>query len=84
MSPDAAEILESAKQLEHDQIAALVHELLGVLEEDEGGTDLEAVQSAWEAEFRRRVDEIRTGAVELVDGQETLALAREDLAARRA
>lgn len=84
MSPDAAEILERAKQLEHDQIAALVHELLGVLEEDEGGTDLEVMQSAWETELRRRVDEVANNTVELVDGRETRALAREELAARRA
>lgn len=83
MVPDTAEVLESAKQREHEQIAGLVHELLGVLDGADTHVDQEAVLSAWHAELRHRLTEIERGDVELVDGEESLALARAELAARR-
>lgn len=40
------------------------------------------VDNAWDAEINRRVDEIRNGDIELVDGEETQRLIRQRLAAR--
>jgi hypothetical protein len=40
-------------------------------------------EAAWTAELDRRVDEIRNGTADLVDGEEVLAEARARLARRR-
>ncbi|MGO1199893.1 MAG: addiction module protein [Dermabacteraceae bacterium] len=52
-------------------------------EEDSEGSD-PAVDAAWQAEFRRRIDSIESGKVELVDGRETMRIAHDRLAERRA
>lgn len=83
MSPNVAEMLENAKSLERDQIADLAYQLLRVLDEDAPHFDQAEVDEAWRAEFRRRIDDIESGRVQLVDGRETIAMAREMLAARR-
>jgi hypothetical protein len=41
------------------------------------------VDSRWGEEIDRRIDDILSGNVELVDGEETRRMAREMLAARR-
>lgn len=41
------------------------------------------IDAAWDSEIDRRVDEILTGKVKLVSGEETMAMARARMAARR-
>ena len=38
---------------------------------------------AWKAEFRRRIDAVESGRVQLVNGPETLRLARQRVASRK-
>lgn len=83
MSHEVAEVLKTAKSLERGQIADLAYQLLRVLDEDQAEVEQDHVDAAWSAEFRSRVDAIESGEVELVDGRETLAMARAMLAARR-
>ncbi|WP_415116555.1 addiction module protein [Microbacterium sp.] len=42
------------------------------------------MDAAWQAEFRRRIDDIESGRIQLVDGRETLRIARGRIAERRA
>lgn len=51
---------------------------------DEPVEDQEVIDASWNAEFRRRIDEIESGAVELVDGEETMRMARERIAQKLA
>ena len=83
MTRDVAEVLETVRSLERDQIADLAYQLLRVLDADDEQIPQESVDAAWHAEFGRRIDDIENGKVELVDGRETLAIARATLAARR-
>lgn len=83
MSPTVAEMFEKAKSLEHDEMADLVYQLLRVLDDKDPDLDQAEVDQAWRAEFRRRINDVESERVELVDGRETLAMAREMLAARR-
>lgn len=80
---DAAEVLENAKQLDRAQIAGIVHELLGVLDDAEHSDVATTAHAAWKEELHRRVEEIQRGDVELVDGRTTIALARAELESRR-
>ncbi|MGN6204183.1 addiction module protein [Humibacter sp.] len=83
MAPDIAEVLTSAKSLAREQIADLAYELLRVLDEDQAPVDQATVDAAWSAELRRRVDDVESGAVEVVSHQETVAEARAFIASRR-
>src|SRR5690625_7253030 len=83
MAPDVSEFLETAKLLSRDDIADLAYQLLQVLD-GEASADAATVESAWRADFRRRIDEIESGEVELVDGRQTLTMARAMRTARRA
>lgn len=83
MAPEVADVLETAKSLNRDQIADLAYHLLQVLDDDLAGVDQARIDAAWRADLRRRTDEIENGRVQLVDGPETLAMARAMLAKRR-
>jgi hypothetical protein len=83
MAPEVAEVLKTAKSLKRDQIADLAYQLLRVLDDDATEVDQAHVDAAWRVEFRRRVDNIESGKVQLVDHEETVAHARALLAARR-
>lgn len=41
------------------------------------------IDAAWDEEIDRRIDDIMSGQVELVDGEETRRMAREILSSRR-
>ncbi len=58
------------------EIAALALQQMSDAEQAE-------VDAAWDEEIDQRIDEILTGKVELVDGEETSRMARARLAARR-
>lgn len=84
MTREVAEMLETAKLLGREQLADLAYQLLRVLDDEDEQIDQETIDAAWRAEFGRRIDDIESGKVELVDGRQTLAMARAMLDARRA
>lgn len=87
MEPRVSELLQDAQKLNHEDMADLVHELLRAFDppEDMGNSTPsdDAVDRAWEQEALQRLHEIETGSVQCVNGQETLARARRQLADRR-
>lgn len=78
MSRKLAEVIAAGKALNADEreIAALA--LQHIDDDDQADIDAE-----WDEEIDRRVEEILTGKVELVDGDETRRIIRAELAARR-
>lgn len=78
MTRKLADYIEAGNDLDADEreIAALA--LQHVNESEQAEIDAE-----WDTEIDRRVDEILSGEVQLVSGQETFAMARAMLAARR-
>ena len=69
MARTAQEILEEALQLPPDEVDWLV-ESLQIKEKVE--PDLE-VEAAWDAEIKRRLDEIDSGAVEMIPLEDVVA-----------
>ena len=78
MTSKLADYIAEGKRLSADEreIAALALQRIGDAEQSE-------VDAAWDEEIDRRVDDILSGKVELVDGEETRHMARAMLAARR-
>ncbi|HMR50698.1 MAG TPA: addiction module protein [Arachnia sp.] len=78
MTPKLADYIAEGKSLSADEreIAALALQRIGDAEQSE-------VDAAWDEEIDRRVDDILSGKVELVEGEETRRMARAMLAARR-
>jgi putative addiction module component (TIGR02574 family) len=71
MSRTAAELLEAARQLPVDQRILLANSLWDSVDPgDDEGVEIEA---AWGEEIKRRLDEIDTGAVELVPLEDVLS-----------
>lgn len=77
MASDTAGVIRDALALDPDQ-RVVVNALLESLN-DTGDTD--AVDAAWRAEVTRRLAEVRTGAVELVDADEHYARLRASITA---
>lgn len=78
MASDTAGVIRDALALDPDQRAVVANALLESLN-DTGDTD--AVDAAWRAEVTRRLAEVRTGAVELVDADEHYARLRASITA---
>lgn len=78
MTPKLAEYIAEGRSLSADEreIAALA--LQQISDDDQAEID-----AAWDEEIDRRIDDIMTGKVELVDGKETQRMVREMLAERR-
>ncbi|MGO1539270.1 MAG: addiction module protein [Leucobacter sp.] len=78
MTPKLAEYIAEGRTLSADEreIAALALQQIDDAEQAE-------VDTEWKEEIDRRVDEITSGSVALVDGDETRRMARAMLAARR-
>lgn len=77
-----AELIAKARELAPADRVKLAHELLDSVEESAEPDP--AIDAAWQAELRRRIDDIESGRVRLVDGRETLRIARARIAERRA
>ena len=75
MNPQVSEVLEKAMALSAQERGLLIGRLIESL--DEGAAE-EDVEEAWDSEIKRRVDEIRSGSVEMIPGEEV----RRRLAAR--
>ena len=80
MSPSAQKILEEALQLPPDELDWLVESLL-IKEKSEPEAEIAA---AWDSEIKRRLDEIDSGAVEMIPVEQVHArmIARLSPAAR--
>jgi hypothetical protein len=69
MSPSAQRILEEALLLPADELDWLVESLLI---KDKSAAEAE-VEAAWDGEIKRRLDEIDSGAVELIPLEDVIA-----------
>lgn len=69
MTPQASEILEKALALSTEERGALIDHLIESL--DDAPTE-EGVEAAWDTEIKRRVDEIRSGKIETIPGDQVL------------
>jgi putative addiction module component (TIGR02574 family) len=78
MSPNAQRLLDEARQLPLDEREWLAEFLLM----DESVSAVE-IESAWDDEIKRRLDEIDSGAVKMIPGEEVLARMDARLHARR-
>jgi putative addiction module component (TIGR02574 family) len=76
MTPQVSEVLEQALTLSTQERGMIIDRLIESL--DEGPAE-EGVEEAWAEEIKRRVDEIRSGKVQMIPGEQVL----RDLAKRR-
>ncbi|MEA5117825.1 MAG: addiction module protein [Propionicimonas sp.] len=78
MTSELADYIKAGRHLSADEreIAALALQHVDPAEQSD-------IDAAWDEEIERRVDDLVTGKVELVDGEETIAMARARLAERR-
>lgn len=78
MTPKLAEYIAEGRNLSPDEreIAAFALQQISDAEQAE-------VDTAWDEEIDRRIDDILTGKVDLVDGEESIRMIRAELAARR-
>lgn len=75
MTPQVSKVLEKALALSTQERGLLIDHLIESL--DEGPAE-EGVEEAWDEEIKRRVDDIRSGKVEMISGEDV----RRRLAAR--
>jgi putative addiction module component (TIGR02574 family) len=83
MSMSVADVERALLALDQHDRAAVIHRGLQSLDSDTSDVDQDAVDAAWRDELRRRVDEIESGKVELLDLDEVHAQIRAELAAMR-
>ena len=67
MTPKLAEVLDRAMGLSTHERGLLIDRLVESLDDGQP----EDVDEAWDAEIKRRVDEIRSGKVKMIPGEET-------------
>ena len=79
MSPNAQRLLDEARRLPPDEREWLAESLL-IGDESISAAELE---TAWDAEIKRRLDEIDSGAVKMIPGEEVLARMDARLKERR-
>jgi putative addiction module component (TIGR02574 family) len=75
MTPQVSEVLKKALSLSPQERVLLIDRLVDSLDE---GPSEEGVEEAWAEEIKRRVNDIRSGKVEMIPGEEV----RRRLAAR--
>jgi putative addiction module component (TIGR02574 family) len=69
MTREVSEVLEKALALSTQDRGLVIDRLIASL--DEGPAE-EGVEEAWADEIKRRVDEIRSGRVKMIPGEEVL------------
>ncbi len=69
MTPEASEVLAKAMQLSAQQRELLIDQLVESLDEEPAEPGAE---EAWAEEIKRRVDEIRSGKVKMIPGEQVL------------
>lgn len=70
-----ADLLEAARELAPADRVRLADEVMASVEVD-ANVDPE-IEAAWQTELHRRVSDNEAGRVELVDGRETVRIARQ-------
>ncbi|MGO1318637.1 MAG: addiction module protein [Galactobacter sp.] len=83
MSMNVAEVEQALLALDQHDRAAVIHRGLQSLDAEDATVDQGEVDTAWRTELRRRIDDIESGNVELLDADEVHAQIRADLAAMR-
>lgn len=66
MSSDLTELRRTIQQLSQKERAALAHDILLTLDDE----DEEGVEEAWQAEVKKRVDEYRSGQMASISEDE--------------
>ncbi|MDR0488956.1 MAG: addiction module protein [Propionibacteriaceae bacterium] len=75
-------LVEAGRELAISDRWELAHQML--MSADQGLDDqLDWVEQAWSSELGHRIDDIENGRVEMVNGPETLQIARERVTRRR-
>ncbi len=69
MTPQVSEVLEKALALSTQERGLLIDQLIESL--DEGPVE-EKVEEAWDEEIKSRVDDIRSGKVKMIAGEQVL------------
>lgn len=69
---------EQAKQLSDDERCILGAELLA----PDGDTGIADVEQVWDEEIQRRVEEIKSGKVQMIPHEEVMASLRAELGCR--
>jgi putative addiction module component (TIGR02574 family) len=69
MSPQVSELLEKALALSTQERGLLIDRLVETLDNDPAE---EGVEAAWDEEIKRRVDDIRSGRVKTIPGEQVL------------
>jgi putative addiction module component (TIGR02574 family) len=69
MTPQVSDLLEKALSLSTQERGLLIHRLVESLDNEpaEGG-----VEAAWDEEIKRRADDIRSGRVKTIPGEQVL------------
>jgi putative addiction module component (TIGR02574 family) len=69
MTPRVSELLEKALTLSTQERGLLIDRLVETLDNEPAE---EGVEAAWEEEIKRRVDDIRSGRVKTIPGEQVL------------
>jgi putative addiction module component (TIGR02574 family) len=69
ITPQVSEVLEKALALSTQERGLLIDHLIESLDEEPAE---ERVEQAWDEEIKRRVDEIRSGKVKMMPGEQVL------------
>jgi putative addiction module component (TIGR02574 family) len=80
MTPQVSEVLERSLSLSTQDRGVRIDRLIESL--DEGPAE-EGVEEAWAEEIKRRVDDIRSGKVKMIPGEEVRRLAARLLNGRK-
>ncbi|WP_206447656.1 addiction module protein [Agrococcus sp. KRD186] len=75
-----ADLIEAARELAPADRVRLADAVMASVEGDAAIDPV--LDAAWQVDLRRRISDIENGRVELVDGRETMRVARERIAAR--
>jgi hypothetical protein len=78
-----AEVEQALLGLDQHDRAAVIHSGLRSLHSEDANTDQGMIDGAWATELHRRIDDIESGKVELLDLDESHAGLRAELASRR-
>ena len=75
VTPQVSEVLAKALTLSTEDRGVLIDRLIASLDDDPAE---EGVEAAWDQEIKTRVDEIRSGKVKLISGEEVLRKMAEE------
>lgn len=83
VTQDVAEVEQALPALAPEECAAMIHAGLLSLDDRTSVVSQDDIDAAWRTEFRRRIDDVKSGKIQLVSHDETVSQARATLAARQ-